>query len=81
MEGVEKAWRGLTLLYRGRLTPINHKIPAQMLQANKQHSESKKSSRTCTATPMIALPASRLKPTADGGGQVALLTTPSGEMS
>lgn len=42
MERMEEARRGPALLERGRLTPINHKLPAQMRWANKQLSESKK---------------------------------------
>lgn len=61
---MEKAWWGLTLLYQGHLTPINHKILAQMVQPNKQHSEWR-NPRSCTATSMIANTSTRLKPTAN----------------
>lgn len=43
MESMEEARRGPTLSERGRLTPINHKILAQMRRANKQLPEPKKS--------------------------------------
>lgn len=42
MESMEEARRGPTLSEGGRLTPINHKILAQMRRANKQLPESKK---------------------------------------
>lgn len=72
MESMEEAGRGPTLSERGRLTPINHKILAQMRRANKQLAESKKKWRW--AIPMIAVPGRDESSASTEGGSTALLT-------